>query len=273
MNRIKIFFAAASLRRVVVLPLVGSAFVAVMPLVAAAVLFFAAGCTRGVDMPTADEAYGTLDLGAVSYGLAETRAVDTSGYVVKIWRIRSWGEEPVTGTPSTVGEFAQPVVLPVARYRLEVASSAEPQAAAFDSPWYVGGTEFSITRDNETRPAVVCTLQNAQVTVRYAEGLQDTFWEPGSVKTVVTVGGRSLEFPYGEIRKGYFAVEGSAEMSVVFTGKVSGNETSIERTLTLRRGEWHRLRFKLEDDSSFPIIVLDEGDNGAGQIDDGTPWN
>ncbi|MDR2890264.1 MAG: DUF4493 domain-containing protein [Alistipes sp.] len=257
--------------------------------------FILAGCAREADMTRVaeDEGYGTLDLGGVTFSAAEevagltraaeasgtreaapgmTRAVDASDFEVKIWRQRREGEELVEGLPATVAGFAAPVTLPVADYRIEVRSAGEAQAAAFDAPWYVGEVEFSILRDQTVSPEVVCRQANGRVTVRYGFSLIEEFWNPAAVSTSVTMGENSLEFPFGELRGGYLWVTEPTEVNVVFTGEVSGNFTQIDQTVTVSPGGWTRVRLVLENDESFPIIVVDNDENGAGQIGDGESW-
>jgi hypothetical protein len=133
--------------------------------------------------------------------------------------------------------------------------------AEFNKPWFFGGTEFSITRDQTTTPAVECAMINAAVTVRYGRGLQDV-WNQETALTTITVGGQSLVFPYGETRVGYFAVTEEVEMTALFSGEVDGSQAQMSKTMTIKPGGWHQVRFRLETD----------GDNSAGQIGDGEDW-
>ncbi len=232
-----------------------------------------ASCTQGVPGGGDDEGYGTLDLGSITHSVAATRGVidvNTADYTVKVWRVRGANETEVVST--TYGECTGTIPLPAGSYRLEVASP-NPLPAAFDAPWYVGGTPFTISKGATTPIGnIVCTLGNVKVTVRYSEALQ-ALLDPGRPPLVtVSAGENNLEYPYGELSGGYFGAAAPVTLTVSCEGVIDGEPTTFSGTVTASPGQWRRIRLSTEEadgERTFHIMVFD---SEAGQIGTGDEW-
>lgn len=86
---------------------------------------------------------------------------------------------------------ADPLRLPVARYRIAAKCGAETDAA-WNSPFYYGETEVMLSAEKTVAADITCTLANVKVTVNFSQDIVDNFSE--YTLNVVNVDGKGLTF-------------------------------------------------------------------------------
>jgi len=164
-----------------------------------------------------------------------TRAAVTDDFTVTVVD----GNQEIKGA-WRAAEVPEKISLPAGDYTV-TAASAEPQAAAWEAPYYCGSQTAAVTSRQTTEVHVRCTLQNIKVTVDYSEDLQAALGDDFSTR--IQIGDGWLEFENGEPRAGYFkAAEPSNTMRIEFDGTVDGVRETFSMTAEgIKAGQWRRV--------------------------------
>ena len=86
---------------------------------------------------------------------------------------------------------AEPLKLPVSRYRITATCGTETDAA-WSSPFYYGETEVMLSAEKTVAADITCTLANVKVTVGFSQDIIDNFSE--YTLNVVNAEGKGLTF-------------------------------------------------------------------------------
>jgi len=168
----------------------------------------------------------------------------------------------VTGADNNVVESWTYSAMPslptfkVGTYKVKVRSH-EVQPAEWEKPYFVGEQSFAIKNGEVTDvPAIVCTLANVAVSVKFDDKLLREGNGGADFKVTVTpvTGGPSLVYTPAETRKGYFELlEGNTTIEVNFTGTVSGREENTTSVLTnVKPGELRKVTLWLKSNPNRP---------------------
>lgn len=218
----------------------------------ASILLTAGGCSES---PFEDnqKGEGMLHLGAmgVDYMNREKEvrasATDVNDFTVNIIDKK----DGAVAQSYRYGDMPEIVTLPVGEYRVE-ANYGTNEIAAWESPYYLGSSEFSI-RENEITDnvaPVVCTLNNIRVNVNFGSELLAKMGEDCKVTVHVGESTTSLDFtPADAGRSGYFRhVEGSPTITAVLTGTVDGDEVKITKAYdNAAKGNFYRINFEVRN--------------------------
>lgn len=145
-------------------------------------------------------------------------------------------------------EMPEIVALPTGDYTINAVYGSNP-IADWDSPYYLGNSDFSIEADKVTddMDPVVCKLSNIRVTINFDQALAETMGD--NVKVSVKVGQTgALEFTKDtQGHSGYFAfTPGSQTITATFTGIVDGDEISETKAYdNASPGNHYKVNFSL----------------------------
>ena len=210
--------------------------------------FIAASCSK--DNPWNEaEGEGQLSLKQISVEVINAEkvvsraSVDVSNYIVSVLRaadsqvVNSW----------RFSEMPEIVTLPAGEYIAKV-ESGQVKAAEWDSPYFAGSKNFTITDGKITEVGkITCVLANVKVSIRYSDALKAVMGS--DVNVTVTVGEKGqLTYAYNETRAGFFEfVPESTTMVVEFSGTVDQNPTSMRRVFTdIAAGQHQIVTFSLK---------------------------
>ena len=161
-----------------------------------------------------------------------------------------------------INQVQEPIKLKTGDYIAVATSGEDKGAAAFDSPFYYGQTEFTVVNMQMVTKEIVCTLASVKVTADFSS----TFTTAFDYKLTVSNGEASLEFSEAEGTIGkdaYFHV--SDQLSWILEVKNANGEIfSLEETYTdIQPRQHYALNFDVErDDEAFGaaefIIIVDD---------------
>lgn len=143
------------------------------------------------------------------------------------------------------------VSLPAGDYTLNVRSHNVADAA-WDAPYYVGSTEFSVTTGKITEiGTVLCKFSNIKVSIKYTKELADKLDGSARVKVVANDRGM-LEYTADETRAGYFkALEGSSTLVAEFSATIDGNLVTGYKSFTdVMAGKHYIITFSIKNGSA-----------------------
>ncbi len=172
--------------------------------------------------------------------------VDVNAFIVTVTDSRT-GEVKWEGT---YGSMPEVMTLAVGNYKVKVNSADNPDAG-WDSPYFEGSQDFSITEGTiSTVDPVVCKLANVKVTVIFDKELLAKMGSDCKVSVVACDKGH-LEFTPSETRSGYFkyiATPGSESTLVAtFSGTVDENYEENFRTYTaVAPGNHYKITYTLK---------------------------
>ncbi len=143
-------------------------------------------------------------------------------------------------------EMPEVVVLPVGEYTVKVRSS-EPQAAAWDAPYYEGEADVKIeSKQVSSVTTITCRLANVRVSVFFDAALKAVMGADCMVGVHMGESGTTLSFTKDETRSGYFEyVAGSNTLVAVFSGTVDGYlEKGLSKTYNdVQPGSHYKITF------------------------------
>ena len=156
----------------------------------------------------------------------------------------------------TYAEIAgQTITIPSGKYKFEAASLAEEPLAAWDTPYYYGVQDFSVSPGGASTVDLVCKLANVKVTVAYDQQFLDNVDNPSvqvyfdyTDPATATKTYADLVFSTTETRAGYFKVPADGNLYVKVTGtrKADGQplgngqgQTEIISNATAM--QWHKV--------------------------------
>ena len=237
----------------------------ILPL-AAGLLFTLAACDKEQPFgPGSQEGDGFLDREALALELKnEQRLVRAGDVDVEDCNIEIFRQDD--GTPVRTyryGDMPEIVTLPVGEYTVR-ATYGEDEVAAWDAPYYMGESAFTIQADKITSDIapVVCTLSNVKVSIEFDTVLANHM--APDAKVTVKAGSRgSLEYTMADQdRAGYFAYEPGSSLTATFSGTIDGNEVVETKAYdVVEVGTHYHITFRLH--------TLDDTDPGNITIGDG----
>lgn len=239
----------------------------------AAVAFVAAGCVneeppyKEEPKPTPGDATGFLSVSGLSmrvvYDETDVRPDDTSdqtqspqavsgtraeqpdvdGFIVEI--LDADNAQVFKKTYAELKQqLAEPMVLPVGAYRMEVRSEESTPDVAWEHPVYGATSSFTISKAQTTQlEEVVCTLQNIKVTVDYSSELAGML--AGTSKATISLGQTSQEFLKTETRAAYFKsldIENTLDFN--FDGVFADTDipAQFSKQITgVKAGQWRKI--------------------------------
>lgn len=156
----------------------------------------------------------------------------------------------------TYAEIAgQTITIPSGKYKFEAASLAEEPLAAWDTPYYYGVQDFSVSPGGASTVDLVCKLANVKVTVAFDQQFLDNVDNPSvqvyfdyTDPATATKTYADLVFSTTETRAGYFKVPADGNLYVKVTGtrKADGQplgngqgQTEIISNATAM--QWHKV--------------------------------
>lgn len=190
--------------------------------------------------------------------------IDLSDFIIEIFN--ATGQRVGNYTYSQMPEI---LTLEAGDYKVSVRSH-EVEKAAWETPYFVGEKDFTVTSENITDIGIVtCKLSNIKVSIRYSEGLLKYMGDDCKVTVMANDEGR-LEFTKDEKRSGYFAaVEGSSTLVAEFTGTVGGYKETVRHICSdVEPGQHRIITFTLRGPNGE--VIGEEGQidpNGGINID------
>ncbi len=185
---------------------------------------------------------------------AKSRAtLDLSNYIVNVSNAQGTVEQ------WKYADMPEIFALTPGDYTVTV-KSHEVQKAAWDAPYFVGSSDFTVVADDITEVGVVtCSLANIKVSIKYSEELQKYMGDDVQVKVVANDEGE-LTFTPDETRSGYFeAIEGSSTLVAEFNGTVNGTKETLRCVLTdVEAGQHRIITFVVK---TYPDVIPDENGN------------
>lgn len=181
--------------------------------------------------------------------------IDTSGFLVEI--LDADGNQlSYDGKPCswTFGSMPEVMTLPVGENYTVKVRSHEPEAAAWEAPYFEGSKTFSVENGEITAiGTVTCYFMGVKVSVKFSDDLAAAMADDCNVN--VRAGQGELDFGKAETRCGYYAyVEGSNTLAAHFTGTVKDQQVSrIKEGIDVEPGKYYIITFSLKaGDSTVP---------------------
>ncbi len=207
---------------------------------------------------------GKLNLASLNNELnieleTKSAAIDLSSFLVVL---KSASNGAVVGE-YTYGKMPQIVELAAGGYVVEV-KSHEPEAAAFEAPYYSDAQNFVIESNSVTNLAkMTCVLSNVRVSIGYDMTLKPLLGD--DVEVNVSLSGATLKFAKNESRSGYFMLaEDQNVLTAVLTGEIDGEDVAYPIVLpNIKAGEHRQITFSVKNvvdnpddgDAKFELIV------------------
>lgn len=155
---------------------------------------------------------------------------------------------------SVVASFAdwkelqgKPISLKVGRYKAVATSAGEAADAAFDTPFYKGTSEFSVSLGAVSNVNIKCTLANVKVTASFSSEITDNFQK---YELVVSNGSAALTFSNldGTVsREGYFSATGKLTWTLTLVDKNGRQYKALTETYSdVKPKQHYNLSFSVD---------------------------
>lgn len=195
--------------------------------------------------------------------------VDTSGFLVTVTDKETGAVVSYDGKECswTYGQMPSIFTLPVGQYTVNVRSHV-PEEAAWDTPYYIGSSDFEVKNNQVTYiGTVTCRFASIKVEVKFSEDIPTT--DPSST-VEVNAGTGTLTWSTTETRYGYFVPtnDDNKTIGATFRGKVNDKEIVVSKTVdNAAIGSYYIFTFSLEKgDPFFPgetgTVTTPEENNG-----------
>ena len=195
--------------------------------------------------------------------------VDTSGFLVTVTDKETGAVVSYDGKECswTYGQMPSIFTLPVGQYTVNVRSHV-PEEAAWDTPYYIGSSDFEVKNNQVTYiGTVTCRFASIKVEVKFSEDILST--DPSST-VEVNAGTGTLTWSTTETRYGYFVPtnDDNKTIGATFRGKVNDKEIVVSKTVdNAAIGSYYIFTFSLEKgDPFFPgetgTVTTPEENNG-----------
>lgn len=165
------------------------------------------------------------------------------------------------------------MTLRVGSYKV-VVKSHEPEAAAWEAPYYEGSKEFTIEEGRITSiGTVTAKFAAVKVEVKFSELLMKNMADDCTVTVVAGTGG-TLVWSKTESRMGYFDVtSGATTLVATFEGTVRGSaQRSVQEFSDVTGGKYYIITYKMATgDTTVPDEMGDANPSGvsvSGQIEE-----
>lgn len=159
----------------------------------------------------------------------------------------------------------EPLRLHAGSYKA-VVSSSRSGAAAFDTPFYSGSSEFDIETGKEANVEITATIADTKVTVEYSEEVIENF---DSYVFTVSNGAGELIFSSDDGtsgKEGYFSVTGTLDWSLSLVNKDGTRYEDLTGTLeNVAGGQHYKFVWTLAEEPEYGggavTVILDDGTN------------
>ncbi len=229
----------------------------------AAAALLMAGC--GDESSTLSNGTGRIDLrlnldAQVTQAQGESRADgDLTTDDLKLKMTSSDGS--YSKTWNSVSEFAGETSFKVGHYTLE-AYYGDSEVEDFESPYYYGSTEVSVTDGNTSTVSMTASLNNSMVAIEYSDAFKKYFTAYSA--QLHTAGGSYIDYPADETRPVY-VTPGNCDVIISLT-KPNGQSATLQpSSFTAKAKTLHKVTFDVNEGAvgdatlvlSFDDTVLD----------------
>lgn len=150
-------------------------------------------------------------------------------------------------------------------YTLTAESCTEALAESANDNWGTArfadtSDAFSITSGNATPVALVCSMQNARVSVNYNETFKSVFTDYTVEVHETSASSRTLTFQSDATTSGpyaYFNIDANPQLTYVIKGKFNGSEVRELKTGTciLAAKQWSKLNISADSNGQISLSI------------------